>query len=260
VSIEELTELEDLQEVIDLFQQVWEGSTEPPLNMGVVRALSHSGNYIAGYRSEGRLIAGIVGWLGMHGAGELHLHSHILGVLPGAGSHGLGFALKQHQREWCLGRSVATVEWTFDPLVGRNAYFNLYKLGADPAEYLVDFYGVMRDGINTGDESDRILVRWTLESPKAVAAAQGRPAPVDLEGVNPLLRIGKDRQPEIARGALPATCEVPDDIVTMRHTDPELARRWRRALRETLGVHLGSGGRVRGVTRSGVYVLDRGAG
>ena len=237
MNIEELHELEDLRELQDLFLKVWERSTEPPLNSDVMRALSHAGNHVAGVRGgDGRLVAGIVGWLGMYPDRDLLLHSHILGVLPGSDSHGLGFALKQHQRAWCLARGIKTVEWTFDPLVRRNASFNLRKLGADAAEYLVDFYGPMLDRINAGVESDRILVRWHLESDKAVAAAVGRPHEVEVTAASVL-------------------CEVPEDIVGIRATDPELAGRWRREVRDKLGAHLMAGGRVEGFTRDGAYVL-----
>ncbi len=239
MNIEELTELRDMKALQELFLKVWERSSEPPLNSDVMRALSHAGNYLAGVRSEGRLIAGIVAWLGMNPDRELLLHSHILGVLPGSGSQGLGFALKQHQRTWCLARGIKTVEWTFDPLVRRNASFNLRKLGADAAEYLVDFYGPMQDRINAGDESDRILVRWHLESAKAVAAAAGRPHDI---AVMPGAQL----------------CEVPDDIVAIRRTDPGAAREWRRRVRDKLGRHLMAGGTVQGFTGDGFYVLGEG--
>ncbi len=237
MNIEELSELDDLREVAQLFLDVWGRATEPPINSDLLRALSLSGNYIAGSRTEGRLVGGIVGWWGRHRTGELHMHSHILGVLPGSDAKGLGFALKQHQRTWCLDRGIKTIEWTFDPLVRRNASFNLRKLGADAAAYLVDFYGPMQDGINAGDESDRILIRWDLESPKAEAAARGV-------------------SHEVAKSPDGQACETPEDIVAIRRTDPAQARRWRHALRETLGTHMMAGGRVRGLTRDGWYVLD----
>ncbi len=240
LTVEELNELDDMKALQELFLKVWERSSEPPLNSDVMRALSHAGNYLAGVRADGRLIAGIVAWLGMNPDRELLLHSHILGVLPGSDSQGLGFALKQHQRTWCLARGIRTVEWTFDPLVRRNASFNLCKLGADAAEYLVDFYGPMQDRINAGDESDRILVRWHLESAKAVAAAAGRPHEVAIT-------------PEAA------VCEVPEDIVAIRRTDPDSAREWRRKVRENLGRHMMAGGSVQGFTRDGYYVLGEGA-
>ena len=86
---------------------------------------------------------------------------------------GVGFELKQHQRRWCLERGVKTIEWTTDPLVRRNAYFNLTKLGARASDYLVNFYGAMTDGLNAGEESDRLLISWELESRRAAVGSRG---------------------------------------------------------------------------------------
>lgn len=254
-TVEELTELADLRDLAELFHGIWERSAERPINSDILRALSHSGNYIAGARSGPRLVGGIVGWLGMGADRELLMHSHILGVVAGSDARGLGFALKQHQRDWCLEREVHTIEWTFDPLVRRNAYFNLSKLGADAAEYLVDFYGPMHDGINAGVESDRILARWRLDSTKAHAAAAGSAEEIDASTL-PALLAADAGVPRVNDVAIPATCAVPDDIVAIRRSDPDLARRWRHALRDTLGAHVMAGGTVRGVTRDGRYVLD----
>lgn len=74
---------------------------------------------------------------------------------------------------------VSLITWTFDPLVRRNAHFNLAKLGAGPARYLPDFYGPMRDGINGAGDTDRLMVRWDLSGPVASAASLGEPARVD---------------------------------------------------------------------------------
>jgi predicted GNAT superfamily acetyltransferase len=235
--IAELSELDDLRELAELFAAVWGRPGEPPMSSDILRALAHSGNYVAGTRSEGRLIGGIVGWLGGHPPHDLHMHSHILGVLAGAEARGLGFALKQHQRVWCLERGVGAVEWTFDPLVRRNAYFNLTKLGAEAARYLVDFYGPMSDGINAGDESDRILIRWELASDNSRAAAAGHPV-----------------EPRPGPNAL--RIAVPDDIVAIRRHDPELARRWRLRVRDALGGAMSRGYRVTGFTRDFGYVLE----
>ncbi len=179
--ISELSGLDDLRELADLFSQVWGKSGEPPINAGILKALAHSGNYVSGVFADGRLIGGLVGWLGGTPPHDLHLHSHILGVLPDREAHGLGFELKQHQRRWCLARGVRVMEWTTDPLVRRNAYFNLMKLGAHSPRYLTDFYGQMRDGINAGDDSDRLLIRWQLDSERAEGAAAGRLAEPDVE-------------------------------------------------------------------------------
>src|SRR5260370_24865139 len=130
--IKELAELEDLRALENLFAEVWRRPAEPPISAGIMKALSHSGNYVAGAYADDRLTGGLVGWLGGAASGEtVHLHSHILGVLAGSEARGLGFELKQRQRRWCLERQLRAIEWTTDPLGRRNHDFNLTKLSAD---------------------------------------------------------------------------------------------------------------------------------
>jgi len=237
MDIKELESMPEMHELAELFATIWGRPGEPPIDSSTLQALSHSGNYVVGAYSGKRMVGGLIGWLGGHPPGDLHLHSHILGVLPDTEARGLGFELKQHQRAWCIDRGVTSIEWTFDPLVRRNAHFNLVKLGADAVEYLVDFYGPMDDGINTGDESDRLLVRWNLHSERAAAAAAGGPLVV---------------QPDAGALLVP----VPEDIVAIRRDDHELARRWRHQVREALGGAMSRGFRVTGFTRAFEYVLS----
>lgn len=249
----ELGEVSELRELEALFATIWERAKEPPLNAETLRALSHSGNYVAGAWRDGRLIGGLVGFLGRRASSELLLHSHILGVRPEAQAQGVGFALKQHQRRWATERGIETVTWTFDPLVRRNAYFNLAKLGGEVAAYHVDFYGGMSDAINARDETDRVVVRWSTGAT--------RPAAPEVEalleaGAVVTLRVDADGGPAPApRRAAVQLCQVPEDIVALRRSWPELASRWRLALRDALGGALAEGRRVVGVTRSGWYVL-----
>lgn len=260
--IRELRAVEDLVDLAELFAAVWGRPGEPPIASDVLKALAYSGNYVCGAYGGGRLIGGLVGWLGGRPPGELHLHSHILGVLPGNETRGLGFELKQHQRRWCLEREVRAIEWTTDPLIRRNAYFNLTKLGARSSEYLVNVYGTMRDGINAGEESDRLLIRWELDSPQAVAAAAGRAPEPDVDalraaGAATVLAVGPSFEPVVnARGAgRVVLCEVPNDVVGMRLRDPAMARAWRVALRAALTDAIADGFAIAGATRSGWYVL-----
>ena len=156
------------------------------------------------------------------------MHSHITGVLPGLQSHGLGRVLKQHQRDWAFARDVGHITWTFDPLVARNAHFNLRVLGARVTEYLVDHYGPMDDGVNRGDETDRVMVSWALAAPPA-------PTPPDEQVV--------------------ASVEVPHDIETMRREAPADAAAWRVRVREQfLGPAGGGPGRRRVRRRARVPV------
>jgi predicted GNAT superfamily acetyltransferase len=192
------------------------------------------------------------------------MHSHILGVASESQVAGIGVELKRHQRHWCLERGLKVVEWTTDPLVRRNVYFNLAKLGAEAREYLVNFYGVMADGINAGEESDRLLISWQLDSAQAEAAAEGLSPALDVDellrgGAVALLTVGAAGEPV----AGPATssrvliCQVPEDIVSLRRTSPPIARSWRLALRRSLSGAMKAGYRVTGATRTGWYVLQR---
>ena len=161
--------LKDLDEVTaaeDLFQRIWAmDKGEPLVSRPLLRALAHGGGYVAGAFRDGSLAGASVGFLGKHEDG-LHLHSHISGVAPKLQGASVGFALKQHQRWWALSQGLEEITWTFDPLVRKNAYFNLTKLGAGIVSYEPNFYGAMPDGINRGDESDRCPVSWRLGSPR----------------------------------------------------------------------------------------------
>lgn len=261
--IAELHKLEDLRELEGLFLAIWERPDEPPINSDILKALAHSGNYVAGARVGNRVVGGLVGWLGGSPAQGLHMHSHILGVVVDSPVRGLGFELKQHQRRWCLERGVKVVEWTTDPLVRRNAYFNLYKLGAQAHEYLVNFYGVMSDGLNAGEESDRLLITWHLDSAQAELAAAGRATAPEVEelmrgGAVAALSVGPAGEPVVGSAtARVLICQVPEDIVAMRRSDPEIAHAWRVALRRALTEAFHAGYRMTGATRTGWYVLER---
>jgi predicted GNAT superfamily acetyltransferase len=247
-----------------LFAQIWGtggGSGDVQVHPDLLRALVHAGNYAAGAYADGNLVGAIIAFLGTDPDGP-YLHSHILGVSPEHRGANVGFALKLHQRAWALERSLAKITWTFDPLVRRNAFFNLQKLGADAAAYLEEFYGSMSDGINAGDESDRLLIVWNLDAPRVAEASGGRlhePEHDELvaEGASVALTAnGSSPQAKSVEGAT-VLCATPDDIISIRRDEPDLALEWRRALRDTLGAAMQDGFSVSGFTRSGWYVLER---
>jgi len=262
-SVRELSGIRELGELAELFAVVWGRPGEHPINSDILKALAHSGNYVSGAYAGDKLIGGLVGWFGGLPPHELHMHSHILGVLGDSDARGVGFELKQHQRRWCLAREVTAMEWTTDPLVRRNAYFNLTKLGAQAPEYLVNVYGQMSDEINAGEESDRLLIRWRLDSAAVEAAASGDASEPDVDqllraGAEVGLSVGHAGDPmAVASSARVRLCQVPDDIVTLRRTDPSLARSWRVALRKAFTDAMAAGYAVTGATRSGWYVLEK---
>jgi predicted GNAT superfamily acetyltransferase len=228
-----------------LFGTVWYGDSGVPIEAQLLTAVAHSGGYVAGAYAGTRLLGASFGFLGRH-RGTLVLHSHLTGVLPGQEHHGLGFAIKRHQRQWTRSQGLVAVVWTFDPLVRRNAWFNLGKLGAQVVGYRECFYGTATDAINAGDETDRAFVWWP--SDPAPSHALPKRGLVVLD--DHLSERGFDNEPVL-------NVAIPPDIVVLRRTDPARARHWRRAVRATFGRAIDAGYTATAVTRDGVYTLER---
>ncbi len=263
VEVRVITAIDGFRLASAIFDGLWgTGPANAQMPAELMRALTHAGSYAAGAWKDGAMVGAVVGFLGNDERGP-HLHSHILGVAGGQQARGTGFALKQHQRAWALERGLPRVTWTFDPLVRRNAYFNLQKLAAEPVDYFENFYGSMTDVVNEGDESDRLLVSWELDAPGVVDAAAGRATVLDADelistGAVINLMADKGGEPVVVEAADDMLlCATPDDALKLRRERPERALRWRRALRETLGAAMNDGFAVRGFTRSGWYVLGK---
>ncbi|WP_345530755.1 GNAT family N-acetyltransferase [Microbispora amethystogenes] len=250
--IAELSTNDEFGRVVRLFDGIWHPEPwNPPVTAELMRALSHAGGYVAGAFDGPDLVGACVGFLAAP-AGEV-LHSHVTGaVRPGA-----GFALKLHQRAWALRHGLSRITWTFDPLVRRNAHFNLAKLAARPEEYLPDFYGSMGDALNAGDESDRLLAVWRLGAPAVARACAGVPyRPASTDGAGAAL-ADRDDRPLVLRTDAPAVLvAVPADMETLRRHDPGTAAAWRHAVRDVLGGLMAEGGRVTGFA-DGCYVVER---
>lgn len=227
VDIRPLSSVAECAAVTPLTRAVW-GPGAPEFGVDLLRALVHTGGYLAGAYLGPDLVGFSFGILAEH-SGERSLHSHATGVLAAARGLHVGFALKEHQRAWAAERALPTITWTFDPLVRRNAWFNLTRLGARPVEYLEDFYGPLDDDLNRGDPSDRLFLVWDVEHPEP----------------------GEPDMPEDA-----VLVGTPADIEALRRDDPVAAAAWRREQRATLSAAMRAG-RVVGFTRAGQYVVAR---
>ncbi|AZG45668.1 GNAT family N-acetyltransferase [Gordonia insulae] len=259
VEIRELTTPDDLEQLTRVFDDVWHPDPgNRPVSVDMLRALSHAGNYVAGAYVKDRLAGGSVGFFSAPVGTALH--SHITGVSRIGRGHNVGHALKLHQRDWALARGLTAITWTFDPLVARNAYFNIGKLGAVPVAYHRDFYGELGDELAGADESDRLLVSWALD-----AAAPTPPARTadDLlaAGAQSAIRVVDDEPQAIADidpDAL-VVIPVPRDIEALRRTQPVTASHWRIALRDVLSplfpTDVAASTRDTGFLRSGHYVV-----
>lgn len=258
VTVREVDDLAGLAEVVNLLARIWGRGANPPVTLELLRAFGKAGNYVTAAFDGGRLVGACVGFF--HAPADDTLHSHIAGVAPEVAGRQVGYALKLHQRAWSMLRGVDRIAWTFDPLVSRNAYFNLTKLGARPIQYLTDFYGPMVDSINGTDDTDRLLVSWELRATRDVAVtSSGEPwgQPPDLHpSVGVAVGPGSEPVPGPVSGET-VLIAVPAEISALRTTDPALAARWRVAVRDALTTLVADGGRITGFDRSGHYVVRR---
>lgn len=237
-----VADLEDARQVCDAVWVNPNNGTEITSNL--LRALEHSGGYVSAAYSEeqpNRPVGAIVSFIARHktssGAWGVHLHSHMNAVLPDYRNLGIGTKLKLDQREWALENGIQTIGWTFDPLVRRNLRINVIKLGISLHSYEENFYGLMEDSLNKGDETDRLYAWWELESASTMRALSGK--------ATPLTAI-----PDEA-----VVVELPTDIVELRAANPSEALAWRYKVRTEIQTALSSGRKLLGLDLNDSYVF-----
>jgi predicted GNAT superfamily acetyltransferase len=210
----------------------------------------HNGGIVVGAFADDQLIGFVFGFPGLEftpdGPRPKHC-SHMLGIHPDQRDAGLGFALKRAQWQMVRHQGLDHVTWTYDPLLSRNAYLNIAKLGAVCSTYRRSEYGDMRDGLNAGLPSDRFQVDWWINTRRVERRLGKRPRrPLKLENfskadLQPLYSPRATHQSEswlhppehIAplNGKL-ALAEIPSDFVALKDHDFSLARDWRFFSRE----------------------------
>ncbi len=232
LSIEVATTPADAALISTIFDEVW--SVKAMVSPEIMVAALHNGAYGAIAWRDGRPVGAAFALVGLPLAGQNkpNLHSHAAGVVATAANGGIGYALKLHQFSWARQHEFATVTWTFDPLVRRNAWFNIVKLGTQVLGYHQNFYGQLDDGINAGEQSDRLLVRWDIAD---------RAAPLASTFVQ-----------SNRNDVLIAT---PADIELLRKTDTAQAANWRERQRAAFEAAKKNGLSVVGLDEDYCYVL-----
>lgn len=215
-----------------LFDEIW--SVRGMVSPEVITASLHNGGYGSVAWLEDEPIGAAFALVGVPLVGQSgpNLHSHAAGVLADLNSRDIGRRIKQHQWQWARDNGFATMTWTFDPLVRRNAWFNVVKLGVEVLGYHVNFYGQLVDGINAGEQSDRVLVRWQV-------------AGLDTPPVGRV--IGSLVEDDVI--------PTPQDIESLRKTNRAESNKWRELQREQFLGAQAIGKSVIGLTREYEYVL-----
>jgi predicted GNAT superfamily acetyltransferase len=159
--------------MVDLQQRVWGYSERDavPAIMFVVAA--KTGGQVLGAFVGGQVVGFALAYPGIHDGGP-YLHSHMAAVLPEYRDMGIGRELKLAQRKDALSRGIHCIEWTFDPLQPKNAYFNICRLGVTVRNYLPNLYGSTSSPLHAGLPTDRLLAEWRLDSNRVADVLAGK--------------------------------------------------------------------------------------
>lgn len=176
IEVKEVSDPDDLRKLVDVQASAWgmgSDRTEVVPSHVLKAASENSGVVVAAFDLDtGEALAFAWGFLAIDEDGLYH-YSHQSAVVEGAKGSGLGFIVKQAQREAILMRGLRRAKWTFDPLQALNTRFNLGKLGVVSWEYAVNYYGYLEDSLNRGLRTDRLKVWWFLDSERVRKKARG---------------------------------------------------------------------------------------
>ncbi len=246
-NVNEMLQIEAVQRAI------WDEDERMIIHTHWMVTLAHIGALVLGAFDGARIVGFLIGMLGTDAPpdcpvlpGTLTHWSKRMGIHPSYQNMGIGWRLKMAQRRIVIRQGIEQINWSFDPLRSRNAYFNLCRLGAVAMRYTRDLYGALEDSQNDGLPSDRLIVDWWVSSPRVAQRLGGarrrfgfehyRAANVPV--INPaqtapggLLRPGATAVVPEGRIML---VEIPTDLDAIMRADLHLAEAWRVHIRTIL--------------------------
>ena len=197
-----LTTQDEFREAVELQRLIWGFDDVELLPVRLFVVATKVGGQAFGAFAGERMVGFCLAIPGLKSGGRSYLHSHMLGVVPEYRDSGVGRMLKLRQRDDALARSIQLIEWTFDPLEIKNAYFNVERLGAVVRRYVLNQYGTTTSSLHGGLPTDRCIAEWWLDSPRVKYIVDGigtfdRPA--TLERIAVPAQIGSIRQEDFRR-------------------------------------------------------------
>ena len=238
IKLRNLETLPEFREILRLQKEIWGFSDLELLPVRLFVVVHKVGGQIIGAFDGDRMIGFLCAIPGAR-QGETHLHSHMMGVESPYRNLGIGRMLKLAQREEALSRGIGLVEWTFDPLEIKNAYFNVERLGAVARRYVLNQYGTTTSHLHGGLPTDRCVAEWYLDSERVLAVLDGRRVPHE---------------------SIVERVAVPSDIAGIRQHEPKRAREIQLRLSEAFLAHFQRGLAVTGFDRtadSGIYLFSQ---
>lgn len=238
IEMRALTGTRQFQEAVELQKTVWGFNDVELLPVRLFVVATKVGGQAFGAYDGPAMVGFLLSIPGLKPGGGSYLHSHMLGVLAEYRNRGVGRMLKLRQRDDARARGIDLIEWTFDPLELKNAFFNMERLGTIVRRYVENQYGTTTSPLHGGLPTDRCVAEWWLTSKHAESILAGQPAKRPVE----------------------ERVEVPADIDVIRREEPRRAREIQQSLGARLMSGFDRGLAVVGFERSpraGTYLLGR---
>jgi predicted GNAT superfamily acetyltransferase len=239
ITIEPLKERDQFRDAVRLQKQIWGFDDIDLLPMRLFVVATKVGGQAFGAYHDRRMVGFALAIPGIKPNYGAYLHSHMVGVMEGYRDYGIGRMLKLRQREDAVERGIELMEWTFDPLEIKNAFFNIERLGAIVRRYVRNQYGQTSSALHGGLPTDRCIAEWWITSDRVRQAIAREPF---------------DRPEAEARIA------VPNDIAEIRAHDTARAKALQAGISERFQEAFDRGLAVVGVERSDThanYVLGK---
>lgn len=248
----------DFRACVELQRHTWGADFNDLVPAHLIKVSQRIGGVAAGAFDEGGTMLGFV--FGMTGIrdGEAVHWSDMLAVRSETRGRGIGRMLKEHQREEMRKMGVGTIQWSFDPLVARNAHLNLVRLGATVDEYVVDMYADSNSPLHQGLGTDRFVASWRTDPG---GNQRGRSDHRETVVVNSTGDGELMLTPTLPEAVGEIRIEVPADIHRVQANDAGMARLWRESSRAAFLEAFARGYAVAGFARDRetgrcYYILD----
>ncbi|WP_156837175.1 hypothetical protein [Nesterenkonia alba] len=214
--VRELTNYGELKQACQLYRGVFGYTGEDEsINPRMLTSLRlHGGSVVGAVDPSGTVLAFAYGWTALDSAdamtgttdGVYHFSQAavVSSVLQG---QGVGRSLKRVQADVASRYGAHRMRWTYDPLLARNAHFNLDVLGAVGRWYTPDAQGL--------PGTDRITVEWQFAPREDPSHQEHAPHQHRL----PALEVGEVRQEQdtVYLGVPAAKPVDPDLAAQLRH-------------------------------------------
>ncbi|MCG8470015.1 MAG: GNAT family N-acetyltransferase [Gemmatimonadetes bacterium] len=251
IALRQLETLDEFRECVSLQKTTWGDAFADVVPGSLLQVIRKTGGLVGGAFDDDRMIGFVLSLLGTYEATTMHW-SHMLAVSPDHRGQGLGRRLKLFQRDELLESGIDTVFWTFDPMVAANAHLNLNRLGASVVRYVPNMYGADTGSpLHAGGDTDRLIVRWDLNSQRAswaIEGAQTRPPSRRLDDSGVVTRASATDEDDLPGGD-EVLIEVPTDLTKPTVSASELVA-WRRTVRDAFMTYLRRGYAVQSLHRA----------